>query len=121
MVAAIVGARRNSTEQGDQTGAAPQVSTHDPPPREYPATEWCVRQDFGYAAGCVWVLAVSAEDARRRGEPVFQTVFPMSPPTGPVEIFPRSEYSDRAGPRDFTAGVRLNRMTKGQTKQREHG
>ena len=69
--------------------------------------EWCVRQDFGFAAGCVWVLASSAETARRRGEPVLRSVFPTSKPAGPVETFLRSEYPDRAGPQDFTAGVRL--------------
>lgn len=43
-----------------------------------PQVELCVRQDYGYAAGCVWVLAVSAEDARRRGESVLRTLFPTS-------------------------------------------
>ena len=31
-----------------------------------------------------------------------------SPPAGPVEVFPRAEYSEGRGPRDFTAGVRLH-------------
>ena len=69
--------------------------------------EWCVRQEFGHAAGCVWILARSAEEARRRAVPVLRNVFPTSPPTGQVEVFPRTEYQSRAGPRDFTAGVRL--------------
>ena len=69
--------------------------------------EWCVRQEFSHAAGCVWVLARSAEEARRRAVPVLRNVFPTSPRAGPVETFPRTEYPERAGPRDFTAGVRL--------------
>ena len=73
-----------------------------------PLVEWCVRQDFGHAAGCVWVLARSEAEARRRAEPVPRSVFPTSPPAGPVEAFPRTEYQERQGPRDFTAGVRLD-------------
>ena len=69
--------------------------------------EWCVRRDFGHAAGCVWVLARSEADARGRAEPVLRNVFPTSPPAGPIEAFPRAEYRERQGPRDFTAGVRL--------------
>ena len=72
-----------------------------------PVVEWCVRQDFGYGAGCVWVLARSEPEARRRAEPVLRGVFPTSTPAGPVEVFPRAEYRERQGPRDFTAGVRL--------------
>lgn len=29
-------------------------------------------------------------------------------PPGPVESFPRAEYRDQQGPRDFTAGLRLD-------------
>ena len=72
-----------------------------------PLNEWCVRRDFGHAAGCVWVLARSESDARRQADPVLQGVFPTSAPAGPVEAFPRAEYRERQGPRDFTAGVRL--------------
>ena len=67
-------------------------------------TEWCVRQDYGFAAGCVRVLAHDADEARRRGEPVRRSSFHTSTPAGPVETFPRAEYQDRAGARDFTAG-----------------
>ena len=66
-----------------------------------------MRQDFGYAAGCVWVLARSESEAQRRAEPVLRGVFPTSAPAGPVEAFPRTEYRERQGSRDFTAGVRL--------------
>ena len=48
-----------------------------------------------------------AEKARRRAVPVLRNVFPTSPRAGPVETFPRTEYPERAGPRDFTADVRL--------------
>ena len=72
-----------------------------------PLVEWCVRQDFGYGAGCVWVLAHCEPEARRRAEPVLRGVFPTSSPVGQVEVFPRNQYSERQGPRDFTAGVRL--------------
>ena len=82
-------------------------SEPDQPRSTVQPIEWCVRQDFGFAAGCVWVLASSAEAARHRGEPVLRSVFPTSPPAGPIETFPRSEYPDRAGPQDFTVGVRL--------------
>ena len=34
----------------------PQVELELPIP---PLVEWCVRRDFGHAAGCVWVLARS--------------------------------------------------------------
>ena len=74
-----------------------------------PLVEWCVRRDFGHAAGCVWVLARSEAEARRRAEPVHRNVFPTSPPVGPVEAFPRAEYRERQGPGDFTAGVRLDK------------
>ena len=73
-----------------------------------PLIKWCVRQDFGYAAGCVWVLARSEPEARGRAEPVLRNVFPTSAPASPVEAFPRAEYQERHGPRDFTVGVRLN-------------
>ena len=66
-----------------------------------------MRQDYGYAAGCVWVLARSAQEACRQGVPVLRGSFPTSPAAGTVEAFLRSEYQKRAGPRDFTAGVRL--------------
>ena len=67
-------------------------------------TEWCVRQDYGFAAGCVWVLAHDADEARRRGEPVLRNSFQTAKPVGPLETFRRAEYQDRAGARDFTAG-----------------
>ena len=69
-----------------------------------------MRQDVGYAAGCVWVLARTAPEARRLAGPVLRNVFPSSPAVG-VEAFPRTEYAERAGPRDFTAGVRLGPPT----------
>ena len=85
----------------------PMDSQPDQPCSKTQPAEWCVQRDFGFAAGCVWVLASSAEMARDRGEPVLRSVFPTSPPAGPVETFLRSEYHERAGPKDFTAGVRL--------------
>lgn len=39
---------------------------------------------------------------------MLRTVFPTSPPAGPVETSSRSEYTGRARPREFTAGVRLD-------------
>ena len=72
-----------------------------------PLVEWCVRQDFGCGAGCIWVLARSESGVRRQAVPVLRNVFPASAPAGPVEVFPRAEYGERAGPHDFTAGVRL--------------
>ena len=54
------------------------------------------------------MLASSESGAQRQTEPVLRNVFPTSAPADPVEIFPRAEYGQRAGPRDFTAGVRLN-------------
>ena len=88
----------------------PEVELELPMP---PLVEWCVQRDFGHAAGCVWVLARSESEARRRADPVLRGVFPTSAPAGPVgeagvaRAFPRAEYRERQGPRDFTAGVRL--------------
>ena len=92
----------------------PQVELELPTPPIPPLVEWCVRQDFGHAARCVWVLARSEAQARRRGEPVLRGVFPTSPPAGPVEAFPRAEYRERQGPRDFTAGMRLTEPRPGR-------
>ena len=82
----------------------PQVELKQPIP---PLVEWCVRQDFGYGAGYVLVLARSESAVRRRAEPVLRGVYPTSTPFCPVAAFPHAEYRERSRPRDFTAGVRL--------------
>ena len=58
------------------------------------ATGWCLE---------VHDIAVAKYFANREKD----RRYPTSPPAGAIEAFPRSEYPDRAGPQDFTAGVRL--------------
>ena len=70
--------------------------------------------DHGRSAACVWVLARTETAAREKGEPVLREVCSSSSPVGPVEVFPRSEYQLRHGPRDFTAGVLLNEPDDGR-------
>ena len=68
---------------------------------------WCVRQagPGGYLA-CVWVHAPDAATAVRIAD---ERVGPMGDwRTGEAartEAFPRSEYAERATPRDFTCAV----------------
>ena len=69
-----------------------------------PLIEWCVRQNYGFAAGCIWILARNATEARRLGAPLAQRALPTSSPVAPIEVFPRREYPTRARPHDFTIG-----------------